>query len=48
MRHGSLNCESYWGSLMGISYLYLWYKHTSFVSNAWVGSSRLCGQFSTK
>ena len=37
----------YWarlsGSFFGIRYLYLWYSHTIFVSNDWVGGSRLCG-----
>ena len=40
---GSVYCESLRESFLGVLYLYLWYNHATYVSNGWVGGSRLCG-----
>ncbi len=42
MMVGSVCCTAFSGSLLGILYLYLWYSHTTSVSNDCVGSTRPC------
>ena len=48
MAFGSVYCENFRGSFLRVLYLYLWYSHATFISNGWVGGSRLCGLFSAK
>jgi hypothetical protein len=37
MVFGSVYCENFRGSFLGVLYLYLWYSHITYVSNGWVG-----------
>ena len=48
MVFGSVYCESFRGSFLGILYLYRWYNHATSVSNGWMGGSRLCDIFFAK
>lgn len=42
MAFGSVYCEYFRGSFLGVLCLYVWYSHATSVSNGWVGGSRLC------